>query len=296
MTFYDAIKKGKYTLERMAETVSWSASGTWQFKKDVPYHRDLYGILFEFTGQVDSGSAVTKVLDNMFQEIATLNVDVDGQPRITLYDYEIKWFSWFMTGIEPEIMESPDATSQSNKAVYLRFIIPCGFKKGKYNKISVYGTWGAIADADSGASFNVDSGTLSLIAILGDGVTKEYYTKQHSNTVNGDDEHTAPAGTLEGIILQTSDRSDSIDTYELEVNGYNYYKMNHEANRAVAKQFHGIDLFGEADRDAEWSLQTGLLFIDGQQLVSDGKNMKIRYKTTSSKTVYCRYIFSRIVA
>jgi len=293
-TFADSLDNTIYSLEYVNETKAWATGGTFSFATEMPYTRDILGLIFECTGQADSGTAITKVLDNVFQLIAELNIACDGQSKIHLYDYEIKWFSWYMVGFEPEIMETDDATSQSNQAFFLRFIIPCGFKKGVYKKVTVNGIWGLVADLDSGSGFNVDSATLKITALLGSGVTRQFYTLRHGETKNGDGQFTVPDGTLEGIILQATARGDTIDTYSLIHDGFAYYNnVNHEMNRVLAKQLHNIDLFGVADRDDYRLLQIGMLFIDGQGLVSKSGNMILKYKTTSSVAVSSLYIFSK---
>ncbi len=287
---FNVLQNINYILEEVSEAKSFSASAGFAFANPMPFSRDLVGLIFELTAQVDSGTGVTKTDDGLFQMLAELNINADGQTKIKLRDIQIKWFSWFLTGEKPVELETPDATSQSDKAAYVGFFIPCGFKKGNYTNITVHGTWGAVADIDAGTSFNVDSGTLTVTAVLGNGVTKEYFTKEHSDTKDGDGQKTIPDGTIEGLIVMTNGHDDNIDNIELAIDGFTWVKTNHEALRLWAKQVHGIDLQGPADVDAE--KKTGIIFIDGQRFLSKGGNALIKYSTTTSDTLYILYILS----
>lgn len=284
-------------LETLDENKSWASGAGFSFDNAMPRDKDLIALGIDTTLNVDSGNPVTKTADNVYQVLADLKLKLDGQPLQSLYDVELKWYAWFVWGKKPLSKETPDIAAQAGKTAWVRFLLPVMLPK-EYSpkaKLTLSGTWGTGAQLDSGAGFVLNSGTLYVTAYKGTlNKTQRklgmFYTRRHSPTaVNGDGEKNCPAGNLRGIIMQTTDRSDSINTIGLRHGGHYYYNdVYYEEYRTYMNQKWGMKLLKEGDPD---NTETdGLVVVDGQGLPSNGTDTKLYYNTTASKNLYILYV------
>lgn len=293
------IEKGtRIDLELIDETIAYASGGAITFKADMPRDKDLIALGIDVNLNVDTDvAAPVKTDDHIFNVVDKLNTKLDGQPVLSLYDRELKWLHWFVWGKRPSVKETPTLASQTGKTAWARFLLPVMLPKSHKPdaKFTLTGTWGAPADLDSAAGFVINSGNMKVTAYKGrlskaQRATGLYYTRRHSpQGINGDDELTIPAGLLRSIIMQITDRTDSINTVNLKHGGHYFIPdIYYEELVNYMKWKWGIDLVNSIDPALEKT--TGLAIIDGQNLPVSGSNSKIGYNTSASKNLYFLYV------
>lgn len=292
------IEKGtRIDLELIDETISWVTGGAFSFKSDMPRDKDIIALGIDVEANVDSGDPVTKTADHLYNLVAKLNTKLDGQPVLSPYGRELKWLHWFIWGKKPDVKQTPDVASQAGKTAWMRFLIPVMLPKSHKPdaKFTLSGTWGTAAEVDSGAGFAMNSASMKVTAYKGklskaQRATGFYYTRRHSpQAINGDSEETIPAGLLRSIIMQITDRTDSLNTINLKHGGHYFIPdIYYEELRNYMKWKWGISL--EKDGDPDTVETDGLVIIDGQNLPVSGSNSKLGYNTTASKNLYLLYV------
>jgi hypothetical protein len=271
---------------------------------DIPLDKDIVAIGMELTGAASTGAATpVKKVDNPAGILQEFTLNGDGDPILNLRDTEHLWYHHMFWSKMPMRRETPVAPNVAAQPFFLRTIIPVGLRiaEAPFKEVTIDLEWGdAATNLDSSANFAITTTPILSIVLYRGQSLRSFFTKRHTDTVNGDGQRTIPRGQLIGAILNVTDQSDSIDTITLEDRGSNVKDYNFEVSVMDVNQLYDIDFgyYGSVEVAAAGAVgafekyrRDGITILDMAGVVSDGVNTFLKYKTTASKTLDILYIY-----